>query len=552
MALKTLMLQRQLEEAEGKVTALREAAAALKTREAEIEAAMNEAETAEEKSAVETEIDRFDADSTANEEALREAENTVAELRTKLTEAEARSAAPAAAPNVAQKGITMSAQRRFRELSMEERTSMVSAPDVKDFIQRFRDICDKRGVTGAQLTFPTTMLPVLTAEIYASSKLLPFVTRRQVQGLGRQPVVFSPGEAVWTEACAEINEIAFGIRDVVVDGYMLAGLLEICKYQLQESNIDLAGTIVSALAESRAKAIDRSILYGKGAAFKMPLGIVTRLAQTSQPESWGADMPAWTDLHSSNIIKLNIASSSGTSFYAELASSLGVAAPKSSGDGLFWVMNRKTHYDLMAKALAFNSAAALVSGISNTMPVVGGTIIEIEDLLSDYEIVGGFGGNFLWADHGAEQFDQTDQVKWAQNKISFKSYGYHDGFPVFGEAFVVINYNNVDPATSKAFPIDYANMAMNVLTVTAAAGTASGDTVVTVGNMVDSSNNTLKYKAKATIQGLKPGDTVGGWTALTSGTTQITAAAGVQIAVVELDSAGRVVSAGQVTSVPKT
>ena len=38
-------------------------------------------------------------------------------------------------------------------------------------------------------------------------------------------------------------------------------------------------------------------------------------------------------------------------------------------------MNRKTHMDILARALAFNASGALVAGMQNTMPVIGGPIV---------------------------------------------------------------------------------------------------------------------------------------------------------------------------------
>ena len=60
----------------------------------------------------------------------------------------------------------------------------------------------------------------------------------------------------------------------------------------------------------------------------------------------------------------------------------------------------------------------------------------------------------------------------------------------------------------------------------------------------------LKYRLGTPT--VNVGDALTGtWTDLTSGTTQITAAAGKKITVVELDGNNRVVSSGTVVSVPK-
>jgi hypothetical protein len=121
--------------------------------------------------------------------------------------------------------------------------------------------------------------------------------------------------------------------------------------------------------------------------------------------------------------------------------------------------------------------------------------------------------------------------------------------PVFGEAFVMVSFDNTDAGTSTTFPDDYANTDLGVLGVTAAAGTDVGDTVLTVTG-AEVSGTTLKYKIGDIA--VNRGQKVTGFTALTSGTTQITAAAGKYITVVELDANGKVIKAGKVVAVPKS
>jgi len=139
-------------------------------------------------------------------------------------------------------------------------------------------------------------------------------------------------------------------------------------------------------------------------------------------------------------------------------------------------------------------------------------------------------------------------VRFFENQTVFKGYARYDGKPVIGEAFVMVSYDNTDAATSAAFPIDYANTELGVLGVTATAGIASGDTVLTV-NGKEESGTTLKFRIGDFT--VATGDKVVGYTALTSGTTQITCAAGKTITVVELDAASRVIKSGKAAAVPK-
>lgn len=560
MALKAIMLRRRIEAAQAALDTLTTQGEALRQRETELEQAINEATTDEEMRAVEESLNAYESERSTHDAAVAEAEAALEALKNELAETEARSAAPVAAPIVAQEGViqmpTTETRTSFFGLTPEARSAFIGAKEVKDFLAEFRKLGKtQRSISGAQLTFPVTVLDLVRSEVSRTSKLLPFVRRRRTSGEGRQNIMGDIPEAVWTEMCANLNELEFGFNQVTTDGYKLGGYIVICNGMLEDSDQNLAAEIISALATAMAKGIDKAILFGKGGAYKQPLGITTRLAQTSQPESWGANAPAWTDLHTTHILKLNILGSSGPTFFTALASALSAAVPKYSSDGLFWVMNRKTHMDIMAKALTFNAAGALVSSTNGTLPVIGGTIVIMEDsdAIQDYEIIGGYGDNYLWVDRGGENVGKSDQPFWLSDQTAFKHSSRHDGMPLAGEAFVVLNYNNMDAEVAKNFAFDYANTEMNLLTVVAAAGTASGDTVLTVSDTVDTGTPSLYYKIRANINTMYPGEELDStWEELTSGTTQITAAAGKIIAVAEVDAADRVISVGSAASVPKT
>lgn len=559
MALKALLLRKKIEQKNVELEALRTKKTALAQRSAELEAALNEVteETpAEDRAIVESDIEAFDAENNANDEAIEAAQE---EIRSMTAELEAlpnenRSAAPAAPAenNHREERNDMNYTRRFREMTFEERSAFVQRDEIQEFLRRFRNLAQQeRAVTGGDLLIPEVSLDLLRREVETTSKLAKYLNYRRVPGKARQNVMGAIPEGIWTEMCAKLNELDIVFNQVEVDAYKVGGYVAICNSLLADSDVDLYAEITAVLGGAIGKALDKAVVYGTGT--KMPLGIVTRLAQTSQPETWGTNAPTWTDLHTSNIITLNIGSETGAAFFAALAGALGVAKPIFNADGLFWVMNRKTHMDILARSLAFNAAASLTAGIGSTMPVVGGEIIEIEDeLMSDGDIVGGFGGNYLLAERQGAGFAQSEHAHFIEDETVFKGTARYDGMPVAGEAFVVINYKNTSPAESKTFPVDYANATMNGLAVTAAAGTAAGDTVLTVAGTIAQSDPVLMYKVAASAAGIEVGDKATGFTSLTSGTTQITAAAGKNIIVVELDSKSRIVSLGEVKSVPKT
>lgn len=551
--LKTLLLRKRIDNKKKELEALK--AKDFSEREAQLKQAIDEVETEEQRTEIEAMVNDFDTEKADHDKAIADLEQEITGLENDLAaEEEAQDTNPPAEQKPVEERKDEKDMKKTRDsnvtMTIRDRlANMVTRDEVKDYLVEVRTaIKEKRAITNVGLTIPDVMLELIREEIAHNSRLLPFVNVRPVTGTARQNITGAIPEAVWTEMCANLNELALTFNQVEVDGYKVGGYIAICNAVLEDSDVALASEIVTAIGGAIAKALDKAILFGTGT--KQPTGIVTRLAQQSQPSDWGTNAPAWVDLHSTNIQKLNINDKDGAAFFRALVIALGIAKPVYSSDGLFWVMNRKTHLDIMAKALAFNAQAALVAN-TTMMPIIGGTVVEFEDdEIADYEIIGGFGGNYLLAERAGIEFANSDIPLFLQDQTVFKGTARYDGLPVAGKAFTVVNYNNTDPTTTKTFPEDYANADMNDLIVTAAVGSAAGDTVLTVSGTIAQSDPVLKYKLGTPA--VEVGGTATGFTALTSGTTQITAAAGKKITVVELDANNRIVSAGVVVSVPKT
>lgn len=559
--LKQLVLTNKIEGLRSKLKALTDKdadfesrSAALKIREAELEAAVNEVtpETPDDERAI---VDESVAAFEANQEALEKEqgehteaktglESEIQKLSDELDEINKKAATPPATPKGEErKGDThMENRTKFFGMNTQERDAFFAREDIKNFIGEVRAI-KTLGVTNGGLTIPDIMLEVLRDNMAQYSKLTKYVSVKRVSGTARQNIIGAVPEGVWMESTGALNELDMALNQIEVDGFMVGGIIWVPNSLLEDSDINLGAEIMAQLGQAIGKGVDRAILFGTGT--KQPIGIMTRLAQESQPASWGTYAPTWADLHSSNIKKLNIDATTGATFYASLIEALGIAKPDYSDGRCFWVVNRKTHIKLMTKALAFDAAAALVAGINNQMPIIGGDIVELE-MVGDNEIIGGYGSVYLLAERAGAKVESSEHAKFQQMQTGFRGYARYDGMPVFGEAFVMVSFDNTDAATSSTFPTDYANTDLGVLGVTAAAGSSAGKTVLTVTG-TEISGTTLKYKI-GDIE-VATGDKATGFTALTSGTTQITAASGTLITVVELDGSSRVIKSGKAAAV---
>ena len=468
MALKTIMLRRSIEKKQAELEALRQKDAEFSTREAELEAAINEAETSEQEQAVTEEVETFDADKTAHEAKKAALAGEIEGLEAELSEAEA--AAPTKSKenhltkerterkmetNINIRALPMS-RRAFDALPMEQRSEIVAREDVREFFVQLRSMKgQQRGVSGAELTIPVVFLDMIAENMYRYSKLLNRVRIRNVNGEARQTIASTVPEAVWTEMCGAINELTFVFNQVTLDGFKVSGYVPVCNSILEDNDINLASWIVEMLSESIGLALDKAILYGKGAASKMPLGIVTRLAQTSKPSDYPANALEWVDLHTSNILKVD-STAEPITFWSALAVAAGNTFTRYSRGRQFWAMNSKTYAKLRAKLIAFNYEGGLVAQFPGTMPVIDGDI-DVLEFIPDGDIIGGYGDLYLLALRAGMTIESSREVQFIQDNTVFKGKERADGMPVIPGAFVAININNAAVTTVMDFAADTAN-----------------------------------------------------------------------------------------------
>lgn len=457
--------------------------------------------------------------------------------------ARSRSAAPAAAPAYPQ---FRSRSRCFG--SRSQRDAFYARSSVKDFLQRVRSLAQmgRRSVTGAELTIPTEVLDLLRDNLNQYSKLITKVRLRTVSGHARQNIIGKIPEGIWMEMSGALSNLEFRITDIETDGFKVGGFIPVDNYILKDSDVALGEEILYMLGQSIGYAVDKAIVFGLGPNSRMPVGFMTRLGQTEQPGYWGDNQGKWTDLHSSYVLKLNLASLDGTAFFIPLLSALAKAKPTYATDGLIWIMNDLTKKDIQIRALSFNFNAALVSGLENSMPVIGGEIITLE-FMPDHMIGGGYAGEYLLVEREGGTFASSDAPLFLQDKTVFKGTARYDGQPVSGEAFVGVTYDNTDVTVAMKFATDYANTPANALIVTSAAG-GSGQTKLTVAGAVSTSNILKAFVGApvAVAKGDVPGKT---WTEIKSGVTAIEAKNGAGATVVELDENGKVISIGFCPSV---
>lgn len=556
-ALRVLVLNSEITALRAQLTPLEQTRDGFAAREEQLRQALSEiteTSTDAERSAVSAAVDAFENDRSANAAEIARIQGEIDTRSAEIARLEAEQTPPPASNPAVSNSDTRNndhhersfvpmnntTERRWFGLTYAERDALIAKDTTRDFLQRFRALREQQNsATGAELGIPTEFMQILRDLTYQNSKLWPYVHSEAIRGHSRQNIVGTGAEAVWTEMLANINEISLDFTQLEMDGYMLAGYMAISNAVLQDdADLQLLTSILNAMGEANARALDKAIVYGTGK--KMPVGFVTRLAAETTPTWWNNDQGEFTDLHTSHILKLDIDSTSGAAFFGTLIEALGVADPKYSDGRVFWVMNRKTHIRLMSKALAFNAAAAITAGISNTFPIVGGDIVELE-FMADNDIAGGFGSLMRMAEREGLSIASSDIPLFLRNMTVYRSIGRYDGKPARGEAFVMVNFHNTAPTTSISFAPDYANSQIGTLIVTTAAGTTNGKSVVTVAG---NGSGALKYQVGGQAIAVSNGETLGkGWAELPANKT-IDGTTGQTVTVVEVDGNGRAISVG--------
>lgn len=460
MALKTLLLRSKLDKLKKSLEGLRGKDAEFEKREKEFEEAideLNDEASEEDQKEIEDQISAFQGEKDDHEKEKSDLEEEISKIEGEIaTEEEKRSKQIEKPENKVEKreGVKVVENRtKFYGMSVQERDAFFTREDVKEFLGVVRTcIKEKRAIANAGLIIPEVMLELLKQRTEATSKLIGLVNLRRVTGSARQRIMGEIPEAIWTEMCANLNELELSFYDTEIDGYKVGGYFAICNAILEDNDVALATEIINALGKAIGKALDKAIAYGTGT--KMPLGIVTRLAQTAAPSDYPATSRDWVDLSATNIITGTGAT--GINLFKEIVKSAGAIVNDYADGSITWMMSKKTHMDLTVQSMDKNLNAAIVAGISTQMPVIGGDIVELP-FIPDNNIVFGYMDMYMLAERAGTAIGQSEHYKFLEDQTVFKGTARYDGQPVIPESFAVITTDATAPATSVMFPTDTAN-----------------------------------------------------------------------------------------------
>lgn len=459
MALKQLLIGKKISDLRAQLTQLTQTRdslvtrrAEMKRREDELEASMKEMteETSQEdREAFDALTQEWESDDAAltqeeneNQQAREGIEAQIEGLEQELNKLNERMKAP----NNEQRSekrkdeTNMNTRKLFFGMNHQERDAFFAREEVKTFLTNVRTaIREKRAISGANAIIPTVVMDLVRERITEYSKLLKHVNVQRVTGDARIPVMGIVPDAVWTEMCANLNEIDLSFGQVTMDGFKVGAYVAVCNAVLEDNDVDLASKIIEALGKAMGRAIDKAILYGTGT--KMPTGIVTALLAG--------------DYAATNVIA--ISDKEGIELFKALVEAIGETSNDYTSGGMFFAMNEKTKTKLMTNAMNFSAAGAIVTGQNGEMPIVGGKI-ETLGFIPDDVIIGGYGELYAMLERAGMEFARSEHVRFIQDQTVFKGTARYDGKPVIEKGFVAIGIGGVKPtADAVTFAEDKAN-----------------------------------------------------------------------------------------------
>lgn len=433
MALRQIMLTKKIEQRKASLAELIEQEKTLETRAQELEQAIEEAQTVEEEAAVTEEVEKYEADKTELEGKKTTLEGEIADLEGELEELnnkEPKNTPPVDGGEQRNKQTqSQGGETRMRENKFETRAQMLdrlNQQEVREFYATVsKAALDKRAIANTDIVIPEQVISMIQQRLGDYSTLYREVTVESLTGTARVIMDGAIPEAIWTEMCDPVQELASAFSQTELDGWKVGGFIPVCNAILEDSMINLANYIEGRLSMAIAKALDKAILTGTGAAAKQPLGII----------------PALTGDTSRNV------TSDGS-----LSDIVGNMALIDDGeDGVpvgevIAVMKRSTYYARIApQTFLPTSDGRLVVQTAQSPRLPDGTRVVFSQYAPDNVIVMGDFKKYLLGERRGVQLAVSTDVRFIEDQTVFKGTARYDGKPIYNDYFVVITLDPVVP-----------------------------------------------------------------------------------------------------------
>lgn len=275
---------------------------------------------------------------------------------------------------------------------------------VRSFYQTMSEVMlKKREITNSDLTIPEVIVNRIESNIIGYSNLIKEVDLIQLNGTGRVLFAGDIPEAIWTECCDPVQELAEAFSQIELDCYKLGGYIGVCNATLEDSFINLANFIETRMALAIAKALDDAIINGDGD--KKPIGVLknaTALTATTIKELFAA------------------------------------TAKVNSENEVIIVASGATLRGIVYPELLLTTADGRYTFSQNDL--AGFKFVRSDSVADGHVVLGDF-KKYLLAQRKGIQLARSTDAKFVEDQTLFKATGRYDGKPIENDAFVDVTLN---------------------------------------------------------------------------------------------------------------
>ena len=514
MALRALKIQAELKVRSSNLANLVAQKSEFDKRKYDLAAALEEAESQDDINLVQSQIDELDKEITeadTNNKILSE-QAEVDKLNSELVKINTPASDPQPEPKPTEnneRGANIVNKYQVRELI--KTGAYYERSEVKKFYDDFKQL---RSVGGEGLTIPEVIINRIMDIVGDSVTLYPLINTIMVKGTARILIDTDTSAATWVEMTGTLPVGTVGtITNVDFDGYKIGKVTFVDNSILQDSIVNLDDYVTRKLARAIALGLNLAILKGTGSSDKQPTGIIPSLSVSHKTE---ADVSKLV-----NVIKKISLIDSGDDSVGEIVC----------------VMKRSTYYNRFLEfSINTDSAGNVVGKLPNLSnpDILGLRVIFSNNMDEDTVLFGEF-DKYTLVERESVTVSKSEHVKFTEDQMAYRGVARFDGKPTKPDAFVAIN-------------LDLG--VLQSLTIASAAGTASGDTKITITE-TKMLGRTYQYKTHATIAPTAAyGDVLSGWTAW-NGSADITVTTGYKISVCEVGTDGKVKRLGSATVTSK-
>jgi HK97 family phage major capsid protein len=417
------MLSKKIEQRKASLAELQKREEELKAKESELEQALEEAQTDEEVNAVEEEVNKLENEKKELDENKSKLEWEIAELENELEELNSKEPKndKRDSKNIERRSENMN-RMQVRELL---RTGeYYERSEVKEFYEKFKNL---RAVTGGELTIPDIVVNRIMDIMGDYTTLYPLVDKIQVKGTTRILVDTDTAPATWIEQSGTLAAGDVGtITNIDFDGFKVGKVTFVDNYLLQDSIINLDAYVTNKIARAIAKALDKAIVKGEGAANKQPTGIIPSLPAENKV----------TVTADKNLLK-NLVKKVGL-----------IDTGEDSVGEIVAVMKRSTYYNrLVEYSIQVDSNGNVVGKLPNLrQPDLVGLRVVFNNNLDDDTVLFGDFSKYTLVERENITIDNSTHVKFAEDQTAFRGKGRFDGKPVKPEAFVLVTIQDAPEA----------------------------------------------------------------------------------------------------------